>query len=451
MTKPEFNYIFKFLRYVQPIWYFNLHPKTIVPYWIDYRTLNKEDQSLITLDNQYMTEEASLRDAAYQAWQKGIISFNTDQKLKFESDLSVRDEYRFVKKYYNSVWLIYILFVRLITFKNPFIEISVFITTLKIKRVNLYQSIKNWDDYTHFQSELKESNPVVTVVIPTLSRYPYLKDVLKDLEEQDYKNIEVIVVDQSDPFQKDFYEGWKLDLTVVHQQEKALWQARNSAIKMAKGEIILLYDDDSRVEPNWISEHLKCMDFFKADFSAGVSLSVAGAKIPLSYALLRWADQLDTGNVMIRKDVFRKIGLFDRQFEKQRLGDGEFGLRAYLAGFIGITNPYAKRIHLKVESGGLRQMGSWDGLRPTKFFAPRPIPSVNYLMRKYYGKKHTILALLFALPLSFIPYKRKSSFGLTILSFVLFIFVLPLYLYQIIISWRISSRMLAEGPIIEML
>ena len=88
------------------------------------------------------------------------------------------------------------------------------------------------------------------------------------------------------------------------------------------------------------------------------------------------SDQLDTGNVLLKRGVFKKIGLFDRQYEKQRMGDGEYGLRAYLEGFLNISNPYAQRLHLKVGTGGLRQMGSWDGFRPKNWFGPRPVPSV---------------------------------------------------------------------------
>jgi GT2 family glycosyltransferase len=90
--------------------------------------------------------------------------------------------------------------------------------------------------------------------------------------------------------------------------------------------------------------------------------------VPQNYSFFRVSDQIDTGNVLIKRDVFQTIGLFDRQFEKQRMGDGEYGLRAYLEGFLNVSNPYAKRLHLKVGTGGLRQMGSWDGFRPKKFF-----------------------------------------------------------------------------------
>lgn len=99
--------------------------------------------------------------------------------------------------------------------------------------------------------------------------------------------------------------------------------------------------------------------------SSGVSLSTVGAEIPENYSYFCWSSQLDTGNVLLKKDIFRKIGLFDRQFEKQRMGDGEYGLRAYLAGYKNISNPKAKRIHLKVSQGGLRvKGGSWDAWRP---------------------------------------------------------------------------------------
>ena len=113
-----------------------------------------------------------------------------------------------------------------------------------------------------FDSKLLKANPKVSVIIPTLNRYEYLKDVLKDLENQDYKNFDVIVIDQSDPFQKKFYENFALDIKLHQQKEKALWLARNHAVELSDSDYLLLFDDDSRVKSNWISQHLKCLDFF---------------------------------------------------------------------------------------------------------------------------------------------------------------------------------------------
>lgn len=169
-----------------------------------------------------------------------------------------------------------------------------------------------------------------------------------------------------------------------------------------------VFDDDSRVDPDWLTNHILCLDFFQADLSSGVSFSRVGARIPEHYSFFRVSDQLDTGNALIKKEVFKDIGLFDRQFEKQRMGDGEFGLRAFLNGYLNVSNPFARRLHLKVKTGGLRQMGSWDAFRTRKFWAPRPIPSVLYFFRSYFGTVKSKFALLRSVPISVMPYQIKK-------------------------------------------
>jgi hypothetical protein len=149
--------------------------------------------------------------------------------------------------------------------------------------------------------------------------------------------------------------------------------------------------------------------------------------------------------------MFKDIGLFDRQFEKQRMGDGEFGLRAYLAGYKNISNPYAKRLHLKVGSGGLRQMGSWDGFRPKKWLDPRPIPSVVYLFRKYHGNKAARWALLRTVPSSIMPYRYKSNSLLMVVGVLISILISPLVLVQVWKSWKLAGEKLKEGANIETL
>ena len=437
---------------MQPIWYLNLQSKGSIPYWIDYRKLPVDEQVIINVDQSYVSEDAMLRDAGYQAWQKGIICTDRTKELTQPfSRLPIQDEYRFIRRYFNRLWSWYVLVIRLLTLRNPFVEVYSFFMTRNVKRVDIFKQIKKRNDYESFSSALVKEAPKVSIVIPTLNRQVYLQDVLDDLALQHYKNFEVIIVDQNETLDTAFYSGWPFTLHAIHQTEKALWLARNTAVQISEGEYVLLFDDDSRVAPDWIEQHLKCLDYFNCQLSAGVSISVVGAKVPVSYSHFRWADQLDTGNVMLKKEVFRKIGLFDRQFEKQRLGDGEFGLRSYLFGFESVSNPLAKRLHLKVSTGGLRQMGSWDGLRPTKFFAPRPIPSVNYLTRKYFGNKITFFTLLLSLPLSIVPYRYKNRPELFLISTLAIFFISPLLVFPVMKSWRISSRMLAEGSKIEKL
>lgn len=410
-----------------------------------------QDQYGVRLDNNYQNTEAMQMDAAWCTFHSGYIGKDSKQgKDVWQNEkIPVPDEYRFIRKNYSALWSIYVLTLRIITLHNPFKEFKGWWLARNVQRVSYAVKPYTYPEYKAFSSNLLNQQPLVSVIIPTLNRYAYLRDGLKDLAKQTYRNFEVIVVDQSEPFQEEFYKDWEFPMRYWYQQEKALWKARNDAIQVAKGEFILLFDDDSRVEQDWIEHHVKALDFFSADISSGVSISQVGDKVPGHYAYFRWSDQLDTGNVMIRRNVFEQIGLFDRQFEKQRMGDGEFGLRAYLAGFRNISNPHTKRIHLKVGEGGLRQMGSWDGWRPKKLFAPRPVPSVLYLYRRYFGARAAVLIILSSIFPSIIPYQFKQHKGLMVLTVLLFPLLLPLLFIQVLISWRAATQKIKQGPLIS--
>lgn len=348
-------------------------------------------------------------------------------------------------------WATYALFSRIISLHNPFKELSAYSKASSKKRINPYVNTVNRSGYHTYNSKLVQSAPLVAVIIPTLNRYAYLKDVLEDLEKQDYINFEVIVVDQSAPFNEDFYKAFNVRFTVIHQKERLLWTARNNAVKVTKAEYLLFFDDDSRVESDWISQHLKCLDYFNCDISAGVSLAKVGMKIPANYNHFRWADQFDSGNAMVKRKLFTAIGLFDEQYNKQRMGDGEFGTRAYLNGYRSISNPYAARVHLKVSDGGLREMGSWDGFRPKKWFAPKPIPSVVFLYKKYYPRQLYRSVILLGIMLSNVSYKNKGSNKMLALSIGLTFIKSPLLLIQFLRARSIANEMLRKDNGIKLL
>ncbi len=441
--------IFHFLKYLQPINYFRLKRKNKAYVFPKTRQLNEFVLRHLEKDENYQSNLAQEYDLSWQAIQKGYIG-DAETYSHFKR-LPIEDEYHFIRKNFHKAWVLYVLVLRLLSFKNPIKEIKAYGASKNAKRQNFAANPISYPTYTDFDSKLIIEKPLVSVIIPTLNRYRYLEDVLKDLENQNYSNFEVIVVDQSEPFQKDFYKDFDLNLNLIHQKEKALWLARNTAIKKAKGNYILLFDDDSRIEPDWIEQHLKTLDFFDADISSGVSISRAGDAVPDNYAYFLISNQLDTGNVLLPKQIFKEIGLFDRQFEKMRMGDGEFGLRAYLAEYKNISNPKAKRLHLKVGSGGLREMGAWDAFRSAKWFAPKPVPSVLYLYRKYFGKKAARLSLLKNIPPSMLPYKFKKNKKLLPIGLLLALFAFPLVAYQVFKSWKIAGKMLKGGAKIEKL
>ena len=438
--------LFRFLKYVQPTHYFQLLREDGSSIFPIPSELNPETLAKLKVDSDYEGISARDYDLSWQAIQKGYIGFASTYCST--EKLSVVDEYRFIKKYFHPIWSLYVLMLRIFAFHNPIREIKGFWKSRATRRDSSIKTRISYVAWDTFNSALLTEKPLVSVVIPTLNRYSYLKDILRDFEKQTYTNFEVVIVDQSQPFQEGFYEDYNLNIQLIAQKEPALWLARNTAVEQSRGEIIMLSEDDVRIEPDWIESHLKCLDFFKADISAGVFFP-EGSTIPEERSFFTVASQFATGNAALYKSVFKRIGLFDRQFERQRMGDGEFGLRAYLNNVHSVSTPYSSCIDVKAGTGGLRQMGSWDAFRPRKWFAPRPIPSVLYLFRRYFGKQRTVLALLKTIPPSIIPYRFKKNKKLMILGIFISVILLPFILIQVGISWRLASEKLKQGPLIH--
>jgi len=450
MPKKYISY--SLMKYIRPIWYFHLisnDGESVV--WTNYNQLSRDEKEVIHYDQDYSNEVLSNWDASYQALMKGIVKKTGNNIQTDEIELLPADIYRFIRKYHKNIWLYLTFFQRSFSLFNPLSEFIGLWQTRHVQKYNLFHAHYVYYEYPDYDSSLIKSNPLLSIIIPTYNRYEPLNNLLKDLEEQTYTNFEVILIDQSNPFQKELYNNLNLRHHIIRQEEPALWKARNRGIKSAKSEYLLFLDDDSRITPDWILEHLKCLDYFQADISSGVSKSLIGAKIPENYSFFRWSDQLDTGNVLIKRNVFNVCGLFDKQFEKMRMGDGEFGVRAYINGFKNISNPKAPREHLKAAEGGLRDMGHWDAFRPRNIFGPRPVASVLYFWRRYWGNKAAILSCINTMPFSISPYFLKGKLKGYIISIILVLSLFPLLIIQLLRSWSKSSQMIKRGPLIERL
>src|SRR5690606_27081073 len=336
--------LFPLLKYLQPTHYFQLYRNDGSSIFPKVETLPKEIVAQLEPEKKFISETARQYDLSWQAVNKGYIG-NSEVYSSFQK-IPLIDEYRFIRKYFHPVWVFYVLMLRIFTFNNPFGEIVAWRKSGDTLRSNYLNTPIQYPDWSSWQSPLLAEKPLVSVVIPTLNRYEYLKDVLADFEKQTYKNFEILIIDQSQPFQKDFCKDFNLKIHHIQQNKPALCLARNTAIEKSEGCIIALSEDDVRINPDWIENHLRCLDFFKADISAGVFFP-EGSTIPPERSFFCVASQFATGNAILYKDIFKRIGMFDRQFEKQRMGDGEFGLRAYLNGFKSISNPYASCIDVK--------------------------------------------------------------------------------------------------------
>ena len=103
---------------------------------------------------------------------------------------------------------------------------------------------------------LKNSNHLISIIIPTRNRLEYLKITIKSLAQQTYKNFEIIVVDD-DSIDK----TWDYLLLCQSETFKILKLEKNSGESMAinagynlaKGNYISVVSDDDPQESTWLS------------------------------------------------------------------------------------------------------------------------------------------------------------------------------------------------------
>lgn len=151
---------------------------------------------------------------------------------------------------------------------------------------------------------------LISVFVPTGKRVESLKRVLVSLDNQTYKNFEVIIVDykSSEEFTKlvDSYTNI-LNIKVVHQTEKGLSKAANLALEVAQGEIFIRTDDDVVMDKHWLEA---IRDNFAGDEKVG---GVTGPTVVPE-------DHLNNRDLFVLEKKFREGGLFWRLVGKLYFG-----------------------------------------------------------------------------------------------------------------------------------
>ena len=96
--------------------------------------------------------------------------------------------------------------------------------------------------------------PKISVIIPVYNSEPYLKRVFDSIQNQTFKAIEVIFVNDgsTDDSLNVLYKLGEKDerVKIITQENNGTGEARNAGIKCAKGEFLCFIDSDDTAEPN---------------------------------------------------------------------------------------------------------------------------------------------------------------------------------------------------------
>ena len=98
--------------------------------------------------------------------------------------------------------------------------------------------------------------PLISVVIPTLDRQELAEGAIKNVLDQSYDNLEVIVVEDGSTSTVDEFISGLGDNRVIyasHETNRGLGATRNTGMSLAKGEYIAFLDDDDR----WLENKIR--------------------------------------------------------------------------------------------------------------------------------------------------------------------------------------------------
>ncbi|KAN0031735.1 hypothetical protein ACTFIV_005601 [Dictyostelium citrinum] len=196
-------------------------------------------------------------------------------------------------------------------------------------------SIKNRQEFIKKSTQQQQQPPLVSICLTHFNRPNFLKQAIQSIENQDYINYEVILVDDGstsiesidylyslkDKFKE---KGWKIIMT----ENKYLGAARNTAASQAKGKYLMFLDDDNYMYPNAISTYVSIATntnsnvvssphsiFNSSDTPISKDVVVQRQWVPLgpSLSVGLFKNCFGDANFFIEKSSFNSIGGFTEE------------------------------------------------------------------------------------------------------------------------------------------
>ena len=201
----------------------------------------------------------------------------------------------------------------------------------------------------NIKSYMSQNSNLVSIVITTYKRNKLLRRALLSAVNQSYRNIEIIIVDDSpDGEAKDVFDSFTSVIEIKYFQShgKGGNAARNLGIQSAVGNYIALLDDDDEFVVDKIEFELNFLNDsrYKWCYGAAEIVHDKGSFIrqpkyrPFVNYLLGVYCQFSPPMTLIQRECFENVGLFDESMPA--LQDWEMWYR--------ISKKYPVITHLKV-------------------------------------------------------------------------------------------------------
>lgn len=200
--------------------------------------------------------------------------------------------------------------------------------------------------------------PLVTAIIPVYNGELHVRTALESVFAQDYHPYEVIVVDDGSTDKSAEIVSEFKDVKLIRQSNQGVAVARNVALENAQGEFIAFLDQDDMWTPNKMSVQVQYfLDHPEIQYTLTHQqfFLEPGTTMPAWFREELYANPHPghvPGTLMVRREVFDKIGNFETRYS--HASDSDWLFRASKAELPMAVIPEMllhRRIHAGNESG----------------------------------------------------------------------------------------------------
>ncbi|WP_291142712.1 glycosyltransferase [Flavobacterium sp. UBA7680] len=245
------------------------------------------------------------------------------------------------------------------------------------------------------------SYPLVSIIVPTYDRTEFLKLTIESIINQTYKNLEIIVIDDGTPNDKNLLlcQTFKEVKYIKIENSGGPAKPRNTGINLAKGKYIAFIDDDDLWLPNKIETQVNileqnpefglihgCCQVINENGILQSQIAGRPGSIDVKHGNVsmkmmgNWT--LMTPSVLLNKSIVDKVGLFNEKMPSAG-EDAEYWIRcSFFTKFYYVDEPLVQyRVHnnnISTEAKGYADLSLFLKKVLTKFNSEKIIDNIQY-------------------------------------------------------------------------
>lgn len=294
----------------------------------------------------------------------------------------------------------------------------------------------------------------ISIVIPTINRYTDLLNTIRFLQNQDFSEFEILIIDQTEiRDDKVLEEVTKFEsVRYFFYDGKSASAARNIGLREAKAEVVLFLDDDVIIEEvNFLHKHYRhyqdksihgvigCpleMQFdqkprYSRHWMSTRNYEVGWLYFPSNYGCSTFANVGRSNNLSVRKSSAIEVGGMDENYEKgAHREEADFCLRLSKKYGPLLFDSMAQLVHIGNKSGGIR---SWND-------------------NAFVKAKHNFVGAIY-FDLMMAPRKHFLEYHFTTLRYFLLNktilirpLLYPLVFYRLVSAYKKAISLYSKGP-----